>query len=235
MRKLLFDFGNTRIKYSWLDGEEKLHPSKVIDEKDIKEFLFSNVDNVLIASVGQPSGVTKVNRICQELQIKCSEIKTQPEAFRIKTPYENVQTLGVDRWLVALAVATRSDKATAIIDAGTAVTCEFVHNREYLGGWIAPGFSLMRDSLVNNTQGVFANTQFPNDLVIGTNTEDCVNQGCLAMVKGFVREAEFLLSSLSKDYEIIVSGGAAVLLDTDQNNSITIEQDLVFKGLKLFL
>ena len=45
--------------------------------------------------------------------------------------------MGVDRWLAILGAAKLTDKPFAVIDAGTAVTVDFVADGQHLGGRLA--------------------------------------------------------------------------------------------------
>lgn len=230
---LLVDIGNTRTKYVFCDKEGHLSEVSIL-QGDI-EPLIKKCQKVLVASVNNPEEVQRFDLVAKHLEVAFQTIETTANAFGVKCPYQQYHKLGVDRWLCALAVAKRTQKAVAIIDAGTAATCDFVFEGKYLGGWIAPGFQLMRNALVSNTANVTADNMFPNALEIGTDTEECVNAGCLAMLSGFIEQAEQKIASLSTDYTLIISGGSADMLAKMTKNQYSIEHDLVFQGLKLYL
>lgn len=232
-RSLLVDIGNTRTKYAYCSEEGNLSAVSILSG-DIHSLL-ENCQTVLVASVNNLMQVERFEAAARETGVAFQHIETSRSAFDVDCPYQRYEKLGVDRWLCALAVAKRTNKAVAIIDAGTAATCDFVFEGKYLGGWIAPGFQLMRNSLVTNTAKVTADEHFPQRLEIGIDTEQCVNAGCLAMLNGFVEQAEQKVKFLSSDYSLIISGGSAEMLANSISNNFTIEQDLVFQGLRLYL
>lgn len=237
-RSLLVDIGNTRIKSVFCDSNGGLSDVLVLHNELEFESIVDGCEQIVVASVNNRDQIERFNDIAKSKQVPFRQVKTEQSAFDIQCPYSHYQKLGVDRWLCALAIAKRSHTATAIIDVGTAATCDFVVNGDYLGGWIAPGFQLMRQTLVNNTVNVSADEQFPEQLGIGTDTEECVNAGCLAMLNGFISQAEQKLIEITpslSDYSIILSGGSAEMLARVTKNKVKIERDLVFQGLKLFI
>jgi type III pantothenate kinase len=119
----------------------------------------------------------------------------------------------------------------AVGDVGTANTCDIVVNNKHLGGWISPGFSIMRESLLNNTQQVFTDTKMPKGLDIGTTTEDCVSFGCLASQTGLVMMAQQYLSHRYEDYLVLITGGAQNSLSLQNNKNIVFFPNLVLRGL----
>ena len=48
--------------------------------------------------------------------------------------------------------AEKSKKAFFVMDVGTAITVDFVVDGQHLGGWIVPGFQVMRNALVASTK-----------------------------------------------------------------------------------
>lgn len=231
---LLVDIGNTRTKYVFADNHNQLTDLSYINKKEDIPSLLSHCSRVVLASVNNEAAFLSWQSESEKRGVPLTRVKTQAEAFGIRCPYQTPAKLGVDRWLCALAVAKRTTKAVAIIDVGTAATCDFVFNGEYLGGWIAPGFDLMRLSLVQNTANVSADDVFPETIEIGEDTEACVNGGCLAMLSGFIVEAEKKIAALSSNYELVLTGGGAQMLAEISPEYAKVEDNLLFKGLALF-
>lgn len=244
---LLIDIGNTRIKYAWCDHLGKLSPVFVLDNHRHANELIQQSATVTAASVNNIDMTKRFETLAKQLKVPYIEITTQPEYQGITCPYEHPNKLGVDRWLCALAIAVQQRcgecaPAVAVIDFGTAANCEFMVAGEYLGGWIAPGFELMRNALVAGTTKVSADERSPQSVEIGTNTEACVNAGCIAMVSGLVRSAKVQLAQHlpddSLDTEIIATGGTSEALQSlfnAENLPLRIVPDLIFQGMRLFL
>jgi type III pantothenate kinase len=205
---VLVDIGNTRIKYTLLSESE--NEPLVCNSADA---LFNFIDNqknithVYLASVRNQEVVDEISTMCVSREIKFVEKHTEKEAFGIKNSYANVQKMGVDRWLAMICAAQNTKKAFFVIDVGTAITVDFVVDGQHLGGWIVPGFQVMRDALVSSTKKVFANNEIPTTFGVGTDTEECVAQGCHAAVYGVYLSAVDYISSKQTDFDVILGGG----------------------------
>ncbi|MFQ3237511.1 MAG: type III pantothenate kinase [Paraglaciecola sp.] len=236
---LLIDIGNSQIKYTLVNGEVPiaLIAMEVVGCSSVKELtpFIECCDRVLVSSVGQAKQIDTLTELCAIHNKPLLVVSTPSNGFGIDCAYENYQTFGVDRWLAILAGRRLTDKAFAVMDFGTANTCDFVLNDQHLGGWIAPGFSLMRDSVVHNTRHVFANNQFPTQLLVGKQTVDCVNMGCVAATLGFFHAGEQQISALTDDYQIIISGGGQALLNKHATKQCVFHPNLVLCGLMKYL
>src|SRR5690606_12310751 len=80
---------------------------------------------------------------------------SQINAAGVVNGYERPEQLGADRWLAILAGFSRAKRASVIVDCGSAITLDLVSARgEHLGGYIAPGLTLMRRALLGNTEKI---------------------------------------------------------------------------------
>ena len=72
----------------------------------------------------------------------------------VTNQYADLQSLGVDRWLAMLAAFRQGGGgACVVVDGGSALTVDVVDGAGlHRGGYIVPGQSMMRDSLVSNTR-----------------------------------------------------------------------------------
>lgn len=205
---ILVDIGNTRIKYSLLCHAEE-EPNACEDTNSLFSFIDSQkkISHLYIASVRNQELVDEISAMCNERNIIFVEKHTEKEAFGIKNSYANVQKMGVDRWLAMVCAAEKSKKAFFVMDVGTAITVDFVVDGQHLGGWIVPGFQVMRNALVASTKKVFANDEIPTTFGVGTDTEDCVATGCLAALYGVYLSAVDYISSKQTEFDIILGGG----------------------------
>lgn len=230
-KTLLVDIGNTQFKYCWLSAIEQ----SVMSGKDI-DGLFAFISThqphkVCLASVRDEQMIDSIRQYCYNHQIIFQQVVTEKSAFSLKNSYENVSTMGVDRWLAMVAAEELTTKPFVVIDIGTALTCDFVANGQHLGGWIVPGFHLMKHALTQNTQRVFADDAVPHTLLLGKRTEDCVAQGCLAAIQGTVRAAIDYISSIQTDFDVFVTGGdKKMLTDLDLGDNLS-PANLVMRGL----
>jgi type III pantothenate kinase len=205
---VLVDIGNTRIKYTLLCEAE--NEPLVCNSAEALFYFIDNqkiITHVYLASVRNQEVVDEISTMCASREIKFVEKHTEKEAFGIKNSYANVQKMGVDRWLAMICAAQNTKKAFFVIDVGTAITVDFVVDGQHLGGWIVPGFQVMRDALVSSTKKVFANNEIPTTFGVGTDTEECVAQGCHAAVYGVYLSAVDYISSKQTDFDVILGGG----------------------------
>ena len=151
--------------------------------------------------------------------------------------------MGCDRWMASIAGASLCDKGELTnylaIDAGTAITCDFVMGNRHLGGWIAPGLRMARMAVVNQTKNVFDYEQSMSILTLGKNTPECVANGALAQQLGVLSHAINIMQQKCTKFEIFISGGDAPLLinafnEIEKNkNKVNINyiENLVLIGL----
>ena len=107
-----------------------------------------------------------------------------------------------------------------------------LHEGEFLGGVIVPGYQLMRTALVHNTAqlkehaGLFSS--FP------TNTADAIISGCqLALVGTIEHMAHTLHQSTGRIIQVWLSGGDAQILMPHLSLPTHLEDNLVLDGLLL--
>lgn len=151
--------------------------------------------------------------------------------------YTNVTNMGVDRWLAMIAAVALFPENSdfVVVDAGTAITCDVIFRHQHQGGWIAPGLKTLKSSLLHNTEQVFTdekaeNQQYQN-IILGTDTPDCVEQGCLAQINGMVNLAIEGLNDQSDDFVVLISGGDQRKLSFPQKNNVHYFTNLVLIGL----
>lgn len=232
---LLIDMGNSRIKYAFAKSKQNIGKIYTCDNTGTLTESIQSSGQVLLSSVGDVSGVSDIKAMCVKYAKTLNIIQTQAENFGINCAYENFYTLGVDRWLAILAARNITSLPVAVIDLGTANTCDIVVKHKHLGGWISPGFSLMRDSLLSQTQKVFTDQNLPQHLDMGETTPDCVAFGCLAAQSGFVTKADQYLADRYENYIVLLTGGGQKLLSIENHHHIQWHENLVLKGLARFI
>jgi type III pantothenate kinase len=230
-KALLVDIGNTKIKYALVNNiSDVSHVKCCLHPQELASYI-NSVNQVVVSSVGHLSLVAELEHVCERFNKPCKIINTEANTLGIQCAYEKFQTLGVDRWLAILAAREITELPVAVIDLGTANTCDILVNNLHIGGWIAPGFSIMRESLLNNTQHVFADKNMPEVLDLGNVTQDCVSYGCLASQTGFVMMAEQYLNNKHEDYLVLVTGGGQHLLSLQNKKKILFFSNLVLRGM----
>ena len=155
-----------------------------------------------------------------------------PFEIQYKTP----ETLGADR-IAALAGAFNlfQNENIMIIDAGTAITYDFLINGVYEGGNISPGIDIRLKALNAFTDKLPLASINENFASPGQTTNDAILSG---VVNGTIYEINEYIRTFRKKYinnKIILTGGSSEYIDTKLNNQIMRIPDLVNEGLNFIL
>jgi type III pantothenate kinase len=143
--------------------------------------------------------------------------------------------VGEDRLLSAAAAYDVLKQACVVVDAGTAVTIDFVDGAgTFHGGAILPGAQVMLDSLHERTaqlpEIVFTKPKEP----IGHNTEQAMLTAVFYGVRGAVRELVEQYAQVLGSFPIVVAtGGDAEMLFGDYELVERIVPDLGLMGIAL--
>ena len=157
----------------------------------------------------------------------------------LENKYATPQTLGQDRLAAAVgANALSPNKNLLIIDAGSAITYDFVNaDNQYIGGNIAPGIKMRFTALKNQTKKLPLVEIGEKQIIplFGTNTNDAILSG---VVRGIRYEIEGYIRTLQKrvgQFETYMTGGGSAYLHTTIRQSVILEKHLVLIGLNRIL
>lgn len=170
---------------------------------------------------------------------------------------EDVKTVGQDRLLCALAAFARAEQACVVVDAGTAVTVDFVDGQGvFHGGVIAPGLNLMLKALHEGTAALpaikyerpgkgevqvvqeerEAGTPPPVGAPVpfGKNTREAMLLGVQAAARGLVHEMIDRYAQFYGAYpQIVATGGDAGALFEDDPLVEHIVAELPLMGIQI--
>jgi type III pantothenate kinase len=149
---------------------------------------------------------------------------------------DDTSTVGQDRLLCALAAYSRAKQACIVIDAGTAITVDFVDGQGvFQGGVIAPGLRMMLDSLHQHTAALpSVDLAKPDDArgVFGKDTRHAMLLGVRNAAIGLARyTAERYAEAYEAYPQIIATGGDAPLLFDNDQVVEHIVPDLQLQGI----
>jgi len=160
--------------------------------------------------------------------------ETAASAAGVRNSYADPSRMGVDRWLALLAARRELDGPLLLVQAGTAVTVDLLDaSGQHLGGYIGPGWRLMRQALQGQTARVTPASEPPERLALtpGCSTESAVEAALSAMVAGLVERAERTLTEqTSGPAQVVLAGGDGHLL-TELWPSARWWPDIVLDGL----
>ena len=143
-------------------------------------------------------------------------------------------TPGVDRLLCAAASWDLLKQACVVIDAGTAVTIDFVDGEGvFHGGVIAPGLQMQLDSLSEGTDAlpelVF---EKPTGEPYGRNTASAMQRGVFHGVRGLAwRMVEEFATSYEAFPLVVATGGNAADLFENDELVNRLVPDLELRGI----
>ena len=208
---LLVDLGNTLCKsrlLTWGSAPGAQWQALQITDNPFELLDFSHsLESVYIASVRSDDVNAELQRQFEEKGVDFHLIKTEAQQFGLKNSYQNVSKMGVDRWLAMLGAQLFAEQSYMVIDAGTAITCDAVVNLQHLGGWIAPGYSLLQQAVTANTARVTSAEFNDSSLQFGQDTEACLHFGCIAQLQGLISAGALLMNSNTSQFHTIISGG----------------------------
>ena len=152
--KLLFDIGNTRIKWAYDTGSELLDPGEVAhrgaaagDAVSFVTQLRSDIESAWAINVaGEELESALSDAVLKHLGMPLRVAKTTQTCGAVVNGYSAIEQLGADRWAAIVGAWNHYRKDVCVVDAGTAVTIDLVQaDGRHQGGFILPGARLMTE------------------------------------------------------------------------------------------
>jgi len=236
---LTIDQGNTEAKISLWEDKELVDTviEARLTPKSVDSFVDGRrLDGAIYCSVVQNNGpvINKLSHLARCVY-RLSSSTPVPLAIDYSTP----QTLGADR--IAAAVGAWCDfegRNILVIDAGTAVTYDFVDSTgTYRGGNIAPGITMELKAL-NQFTARLPLVPFPErmaalkETVFGRDTADAITLGSVYSV---VASIAYYRSRLPEDAVVVLGGGCGHHLASLCDFDVHVDEHLVSKGLNRIL
>ena len=235
---LVIDQGNTNVKFAvfqngiiinrFIENELSLETMKNIfhDFPEIKRSILSSVNKFNTEITQFLSSFT--NHFI---------LLGQETPIPIKNNYSTKDTLGYDRIANAVAAYTLfPGNNVLIIDAGTAITIDFISsNSEFIGGNISPGLDLRFKSLNKYTDKLPLVEKKDNFDLLGTSTNGAILSGVLNAV---IFELDGYISTFSEknpDLITVLTGGDLNYFVKKLKNIIFVESNLNLIGLNRIL
>lgn len=238
MKNLWLDVGNTRLKYWITENHQVLEQAAEMHLQSpadlllglIQHFKSLDLDCVGISSVQDQKNNERIIQILQLLDIPISFAQVHAEYAGLICGYDQIEQLGIDRWLQVLAVA-KAEQDLCVISCGTALTIDLTQGLQHLGGYIVPNLYLQRDSLIQNTKGIKIPDVAFAELSPGRNTIDAVHHGIFLGLLSTIRQ----VMQQAPRKLILTGGDAALFADHLTEFEPQIEPDLLLKGLQFYI
>ena len=237
---LIVDQGNSICKLAIYEDGRVLWSTSVValNEAILREvFAHNQIDSAIYSSVG-----VRCEHILEILKGHCALVIDLDAStpVPIEVLYDRSR-LGSDRLaaVVGAYAQTLGKRSCLVIDAGTAVTYEYLDAEgRYLGGNIAPGLWLRFKALASFTSKLPLIEDLPEETLplYGTDTHSAMMSGC---THGFIREVQGAIDDILRsqaDALILLTGGDSELLCKHcQSENIRLIPNLVFDGLNRIL
>jgi type III pantothenate kinase len=235
---LVVDIGNSRAKLAVFKNSRLIDSCEpgIGDKASIETFLKQHlsIDRCIISSVkNREPGITEYLQKKEITTIQLSNTTSLPFVNAYKTP----ETLGADRIAaVAGAICLHPGKDILIIDAGTAITFDFISKDNiYQGGTISPGLEMRFKALNQFTANLPLCSKSDDTGLTGKTTYEAIVNG---VQNGILFEAEFYLNEFRDQYPqmvVLLTGGDAQFFENKLKNPIFTVSNLTLIGLNFIL
>ena len=246
-RTLLFDIGNTFIKWGLLD-ELKLVDLGCIRNEDflakecdaLIELIPPDAGRVIACCVASNNIDAKLTTlIANNYDCLIEYVQSESMAYGIRSGYQDASQLGVDRWVAMIAAKTQFSGDITVIDLGTAITIDTIDEYgDHIGGQILPGLQLMLSSLDKKTDRITL-PSISNDLTNmkinfwADNTNDAIIFGACNAICGAIERAIICLQENGHSPTVILTGGDALVFKNLMNEGYRHRPNLVLEGLAI--
>lgn len=170
---------------------------------------------------------------CANYDVELSLIVSKAEEQGVRNDYRDPGQLGTDRWAALVAAHRASAGHQLVVNVGTALTVDALRDDgRFLGGLIVPGPALMRSSLTGGTAGLkLADGQFDP---FPRSTPDAITTGAVQAAVGAIeRMAAAMASAGAAPDRVVLSGGAASVIEPHLSRPVTLNDNLVLDGVAL--
>jgi len=244
-RILLFDIGNTRVKWGVLTND-RIGRTGSIDHETLQKKGFAalttrlpkSVDSVIASNVGGPTFATRLSGV---IGIHCDcnihFVRSVRSAYGLTNAYTEPRQFGVDRWVGMIGARAEFSSAMCVIDAGSAITIDAIDKSGmHLGGMIVPGVKMIGSGFLNNENVVPApgrSVKMPASGlgIFAKNTHSGVYNGALSAACGAIEHSVRALRAAGQRPKLILTGGDASRILKQVEGKYIHRPNLVLQGL----
>ena len=240
MANLIIDTGNTFHKIAVISTDNNILEERVVTEltEEVVDELccrFAPSKAIISSTRGDASHTAEI--VGRRVQYVLCFDRTTPVPIAVE--YDKAM-LGTDRIATAVGAVEMygADKQMVIIDAGTAITVDFVSNGVFLGGNISPGVDMRFEALSEKTALLPLCSPMgleSEELLVGKTTTDAIKFGVMQSVfyevKGYI---EAFCKKNSKNLIIFIGGDAEYFVNQIKS-AIFAGRNVMYSGLNRIL
>ncbi len=240
---IAINVGNTRTQFAAVIDEQvgDLHHLTHDHDDDLADALGEVHAQVTEAEGGEPIAfLSAVNDDAAKAALEALTVLQCPTAkvdehvpIPIGRKLDPESIVGADRLLNAAAAYDRVKQACVVVDAGSAVTVDFVDGEgTFHGGAILPGAQMQLEAMHEHT-ALLPELKFRKPAeAIGHNTTEAMLDGVFHGIRGAVRELTEKYAEVYGAYpNIIATGGDAHTLFDGYELVESIVDDLTLRGM----
>jgi type III pantothenate kinase len=245
MNTLLFDAGNSRLKWSLVrDGRlGALQAAALHDVPTLQKWLrrAATIDRIVGVCVAGPAYERRFKAVLRAAGHPLATfIRSSETAAGVHNGYREAARLGDDRWAGAVAAWHRAGcyRTVCAVSVGTALTLDLVdHEGQHRGGLIAPGPEMMLASLLDKTHGIAeraARRGHAHHTIgpLADNTRGAIEAGCLTAAAAVIdRTISQLTRELGVRPVVFLTGGGAASVQPLLKGAIRSCPELVLRGV----
>ncbi|MFN8211284.1 MAG: type III pantothenate kinase [Bacteroidales bacterium] len=233
---LVADIGNSGVKLALFDNQVLTGTLRTenLTTTVLDKFCGDAVIEKMIVS-----GVKDIPGFLEEFAGKRSafyHLLTYRSVIPFSINYKTPETLGTDR-IAALAGAffLYPGSDMLVIDAGTAITFDYIINSIYEGGNISPGIDMRFKALNSFTGRLPLLTRQESFSFPGETTNDAIIAGVVSGVVYEINEYIRTFEEKHRELKVILTGGDGVFLKKRLEAEVIYVPDLVTIGLNFIL
>lgn len=236
---LLVDLGNSSIKWGKSIGG-KLKGVEAAAYRDTglisvleEHWIMQPPSEVWVSAVAEGVHMEALSRwVKSHWGCNCAFMHTESYSCGVECAYQEPAALGVDRWAAIIAGYQLNPNGFCVVDCGTAITLDAVNSYgRHLGGYILPGFDLMKTALLENT----AIRDYPDPDKVGewgSSTPSSIYLGSRKAVVALIENAlERLQAEGVCDPALLITGSAGKEVASRIQIDCELRADMVLEGL----
>lgn len=237
---LVIDVGNTRTKIAIFENEEMVFSfsTNTINSEDIQHIKseYINLNAAIISSVR--TGEQELKQLVQK-HVPFTLLLDHETPLPLENKYETPKTLGKDR--LAAAVGANHlfpGKNILVIDAGTAITYDYINAKKYMGGFITPGLNMRFKALNEFTDNLPLLKADNPEKEWRANTKDSIIGGVQLGIEGEIeRIIEYFkqINTRNNELIIILTGGDKNYFEKILKNHKFVALEITLLGLNTIL
>ena len=236
---LLIDHGNSRIKWAlsgvdmWSRGEPIEYRGNETDLSALESL--ETPQSILVSNSAGPQALACLEDFCEsQWSLKPRILRSKPVQCGVTSSYADPESLGSDRWLAMIAAHQLYKGPLAVIDCGTAITCDALSAEGvFLGGVISAGPETATQALLSKAAHLDLD-EMRYTGVFNTDTSCAVSSGSLVFtIGGIERVLTEFRAKLGEGYRVLMTGGWAETLRPLMSIDAAVYPDLVLQGIQV--